>query len=278
MKSLFDKISFQTSAILTQSYSTSFSLGIRFLNYKYHNPIYGIYGFVRLGDEIVDTFHEYNKGELMERFKRDVYQSIDEKISLNPVLNSFQHVVHRYNIDRELIDLFINSMDMDLSKQSYDRKGYENYILGSAEVVGLMCLKVFCDGNAEKYNELKPYAMALGSAYQKINFLRDLKADYQELGRTYFPNIDLMEFNDQQKQRIEDEIEKDFKKGLQGIKMLPDHARFGVYLSYIYFYGLFRKIKKTPTREIMRRRIRISNRRKYFLLARSLMLYKLKLL
>jgi phytoene/squalene synthetase len=245
---------------------------------RFHQAIYGIYGFVRLGDEIVDTFHDYNKKALLERFRRDVDEAIEEKISLNPILNSFQHVVHKYNIEKELIDLFINSMEMDLDKQAYDQSGYKRYILGSAEVVGLMCLRVFCAGDDALYNNLKPFAMSLGSAYQKINFLRDLKADYQHLGRTYFPNVDLNEFNENHKKQIEQDIENDFRNGLKGIKKLPQEAKFGVYLSYIYFYGLFRKIKKTPSREILKRRIRISNRRKYYLLARSIMVYKLRLL
>ncbi|NBC82592.1 MAG: squalene/phytoene synthase family protein [Bacteroidetes bacterium] len=278
MKSLYDKVSFKTSMYTTNTYSTSFSMGIRFLHMRFHQAIYGIYGFVRLGDEIVDTFHDYNKKALLERFRRDVDEAIEEKISLNPILNSFQHVVHKYNIEKELIDLFINSMEMDLDKQAYDQSGYKRYILGSAEVVGLMCLRVFCAGDDALYNNLKPFAMSLGSAYQKINFLRDLKADYQHLGRTYFPNVDLNEFNENHKKQIEQDIENDFRNGLKGIKKLPQEAKFGVYLSYIYFYGLFRKIKKTPSREILKRRIRISNRRKYYLLARSIMVYKLRLL
>jgi phytoene synthase len=278
MKSLYDKISFKTSALTTQAYSTSFSLGIRFLNMRFHEPIYAIYGMVRLADEIVDTFHEFDKEELLKRFREDVYRSVDEKISLNPILNSFQLVVNEYNIDRELIDLFLDSMEMDLNKREYDESLYKRYILGSAEVVGLMCLKIFCDGNEEQYLKLKPYAMSLGSAYQKINFLRDLNADYQSLGRTYFPNVDMHEFNETIKHEIEEDIEQDFQHGLEGIKQLPRDAKFGVYLSYIYFHGLLRKIKRSSPAEILQKRVRLSNKRKYFMLARSAMLYKFNIL
>lgn len=278
MKSLFDKVSFKTSALTTQTYSTSFSLGIKFLNKRFHDPIYAIYGFVRLADEIVDSFHDFNKPELLQQLNKEVYASIDEGISLNPILNSFQAIVNTYKIDKELIDLFLESMQMDLEQHAYNRTNYKRYILGSAEVVGLMCLKVFCEGNEQQYLSLKPYAMSLGSAYQKINFLRDLKADYKTLGRTYFPNVDISEFDDISKKSIENDIDVDFKNGLKGIKLLPRDAKFGVYLSYIYFHGLFNKIKNTPSKEILSRRIRISNKRKYYMLARSVMLYKLNIL
>ncbi len=278
MKELFDTVSLKTSKITTKSYSTSFSMGIRFLNHKFHNPIYAIYGFVRLGDEIVDTFHGYDKQKLFQEFLGDVDNAINDRISLNPILNSFQHVYHKYNVNRELVDLFLNSMEMDLQMKNYDHKGYKNYILGSAEVVGLMCLKVFCEGDDELYIKLKPYAMSLGSAFQKINFLRDLNADFYNLGRTYFPNVDLNNFNKLVKRQIEDDIEKDFKHGLEGIRMLPSSARFGVYMAYIYFHGLFTKIRKTAPAKVMKKRIRISNPRKYLLFLNSYVKFKFNLI
>ena len=257
----------------TRLYSTSFSLGTRMLGRKYREPIYGIYGFVRFADEIVDTFHEYDKPKLLHKFKQDTYEAIDEGISLNPILNSFQHVVNEYKIDRGLIDTFLRSMEMDLGIAEYTRDKFEEYVLGSAEVVGLMCLKVFCDGNEKKYRSLKPCAMRLGAAYQKINFLSDLKADFQGLKRSYFPEVDLQAFNEEDKKRIESEIEKDFKAGLSGIKLLPRQVLFGVYLSYAYFYALFRKIRKTPAKTVMKKRIRISNAAKYLLLLNSYVKY-----
>jgi len=278
MKELFDTVSLKTSKIITKSYSTSFSMGIRFLNHKFHNPIYAIYGFVRLGDEVVDTFHGYDRQKLFQEFLRDVDNAINDGISLNPILNSFQHVYHKYGINRELVDLFLNSMEMDLQKKKYDNKGYKDYILGSAEVVGLMCLKVFCEGNDELYIKLKPYAMSLGSAFQKINFLRDLNADFYNLGRTYFPNVDLNNFNKMVKHQIEDDIEEDFKHGLEGIRMLPSSARFGVYMAYIYFHGLFTKIRKTTPAKVMKKRIRISNPRKYLLFLNSYVRFKFNLI
>ena len=278
MKELFDTVSLKTSKIITKSYSTSFSMGIRFLNHKFHNPIYAIYGFVRLGDEVVDTFHGYDRQKLFQEFLRDVDNAINDGISLNPILNSFQHVYHKYGIKRELVDLFLNSMEMDLQKKKYDNKGYKDYILGSAEVVGLMCLKVFCEGNDELYIKLKPYAMSLGSAFQKINFLRDLNADFYNLGRTYFPNVDLNNFNKMVKHQIEDDIEEDFKHGLEGIRMLPSSARFGVYMAYIYFHGLFTKIRKTTPAKVMKKRIRISNPRKYLLFLNSYVRFKFNLI
>jgi 15-cis-phytoene synthase len=278
MKELFDTVSLKTSKIITKSYSTSFSMGIRFLNHKFHNPIYAIYGFVRLGDEVVDTFHGYDRQKLFQEFLRDVDNAINDGISLNPILNSFQHVYHKYGINRELVDLFLNSMEMDLQKKKYDNKGYKDYILGSAEVVGLMCLKVFCEGNDELYIKLKPYAMSLGSAFQKINFLRDLNADFYNLGRTYFPNVDLNNFNKMVKRQIEDDIEEDFKHGLEGIRMLPSSARFGVYMAYIYFHGLFTKIRKTTPAKVMKKRIRISNPRKYLLFLNSYVRFKFNLI
>jgi phytoene/squalene synthetase len=278
MKELFDKVSLKSSKLITKSYSTSFSLGIHFLNEKFHNPIYAIYGFVRLGDEIVDTFHDYDKNKLFNRFVDDVNQALEDRISMNPVLNSFQHVYHKYNMDRELVDLFLQSMEMDLQKKKYDVKGYKQYILGSAEVVGLMCLRVFCEGDRELYTKLKPYAMSLGSAFQKINFLRDLNADFNHLGRTYFPNVNLKSFNKMVKRQIEEDIEADFQHGLEGIRQLPQKARFGVYMAYIYFHGLFNKIRKTAPSKVLKKRIRISNPRKYFLFFNSYLKFKFNLI
>ena len=210
MDPLYDKVTAKCSKLTTHSYSTSFSLGIHFLNKKFHEPIYGIYGFVRFADEIVDTFHHQDKKTLAEEFRKETYKAIERKISLNPILNSFQKAVNKYNIEEELYDTFLKSMEMDLKKTEYSQQGYEEYILGSAEVVGLMCLRVFVEGNESLYQELKPQAMKLGSAFQKINFLRDLKADYEELGRVYFPGVSMEEFNQQAKQEIETDIKKDF--------------------------------------------------------------------
>jgi 15-cis-phytoene synthase len=269
MKQLYDKVCLNTSRITTKSYSTSFSLGIRFLNKRLHDPIYAIYGFVRFADEIVDTFHDYNKAELLKRFREDTYKAIEEKISLNPILNSFQWAVNKYNIDRELIDTFLDSMEMDLHKNQYDQNNYEKYILGSAEVVGLMCLKVFLEGDEKKYDELKFYAMRLGSAFQKINFLRDMQADYKEMGRMYFPGVNMEEFTETVKREIEADIEKDFADGLAGIKMLPKSARFGVYVAYVYYSRLLQKIKQTDSSRVMQERIRIPNKKKYALFVGS---------
>ena len=279
MKELYDKVSLKCSRITTRSYSTSFSLGIRCLDKSLQDPICAIYGFVRFADEIVDTFHEYDKEKLLDEFKEDTYQAIDQGISLNPILHSFQNAVNHYNIDRELIDQFLYSMEMDLSPVEYDQQKYETYILGSAEVVGLMCLKVFLDGNEEKYQELKPYAMKLGSAFQKINFLRDLRADYLGMGRTYFPNLESMtDFNEENKRAIEADIEEDFRMGYEGIKKLPRSSRFGVYLAYVYYYSLFNKIKQTPSDHVMSTRIRIPNQRKFSLLFYTYLKHRLNLI
>jgi len=266
MKEVYDEISFRISKLATVAYSTSFSLGIKVFNKRFHYPIYGIYGFVRLADEIVDTFHAYDKEALLRKFKKDTYDSLEMGISLNPVLNSFQHVVNRYGIDRELIDTFLLSMEMDLDKKTYDQHGYEKYILGSAEVIGLMCLRVFLEGDDKKYHELRDHAMSLGSAFQKINFLRDLKADYKTLGRTYFPGIDLDNFDDTDRSTIEEDIEKDFRHGYEGIRKLPSGVRRGVYIAYVYYYSLFRKIRNTSTTKLLNKRIRIPDAKKYWLL------------
>ncbi len=269
MKALFDSISIRSSRMVTKSYSTSFSLGILGLDRKYHDPIYAIYGFVRFADEIVDSFEGYPQKDLLERFWKDTYQALEDKISLNPILNSFQQVVHAYEIDYDLIETFLKSMEMDLYKHEYDEAGYKAYILGSAEVVGLMCLKVFVDGNQERYLALKEPAMQLGSAFQKINFLRDLHADYQSLGRTYFPGVDLDNFDEEVKASIEADIHIDFMAGYEGIKKLPKGARFGVYIAYVYYYSLFKKIRKTHCDLILNERVRISNKRKYGLFLSS---------
>jgi phytoene/squalene synthetase len=266
---LFNRVSLKCSKITTTSYSTSFSLGIKLLDKKFHDPIYAIYGFVRFADEIVDTFHEYNKSVLLERFKEDTYKAIEDGISLNPILNSFQWAVNKYKIDRELIDAFLHSMEMDLYKKFHDQSSYEEYILGSAEVVGLMCLQVFCEGDKKMYESLKYQAMKLGSAFQKINFLRDLQADYKQLGRTYFPGVDMTQFNDMVKKEIEADIEKDFAIGLEGIMNLPIGAKLGVYVAYVYYYNLFNKIKNIPASELMKNRARIPNLKKIGLLFSS---------
>ena len=278
MKELFDKTSFRTSKLTTQLYSTSFSMGTRFLSPTIQEAIYGIYGFVRFADEIVDTFHDFDKARLLNKFKDDTYEAIQDGISLNPILNSFQHVVRKYDIDHSLIDTFLESMEMDLNKSTYSRQGYEKYILGSAEVVGLMCLKVFVYGDQKKYQELEYSALRLGAAFQKINFLRDLKADFEEMGRSYFPGADLTHFNDEEKRKIEKEIEVDFAEGYAGILRLPKSSRFGVYLAYIYFYQLFVKIKRTEASKIMGQRIRIPNQKKYAILFQSYMKHSLNMI
>ncbi|MEC8537237.1 MAG: phytoene/squalene synthase family protein [Bacteroidota bacterium] len=271
MKSTFDKLSLKTSELTTKTYSTSFSLGIKMLSKKFHEPIYSIYGFVRFADEIVDGFHDYDKKKLLIQFEKNCFDSIKDGISMNPILNSFQWVVNKYNIDHKLIKQFIYSMKMDLdSEKNYDQKEYEKYILGSAEVVGLMCLKVFVDGDDKIYKKLSYSAQKLGSAFQKINFLRDIKDDYNELGRTYFPNINLSNFNSKEKKEIESDIQKDFDDGYLGIKLLPSDARLGVYLAYIYYLKLFEKIKKLKPEIILKKRVRISNMKKFILMISSI--------
>jgi phytoene/squalene synthetase len=278
MKQLFDNVSIKTSKMVTNSYSTSFSLGIKFLHKEFQNPIYSIYGFVRFADEIVDSFHDFNKKELLDEFKIETYRAIERGISLNPVLNSFQQVVNDYKIDVKLIQTFLKSMEMDLDKKAYDAEGYKEYILGSAEVVGLMCLRVFVKGNQKMYDELTPYAMALGSAFQKINFLRDLHADYLGMGRVYFPNVELTELDPKTKAALEDDIEIDFNKGLEGIKLLPKDSRFGVYVAYIYYRKLFNKIKSLHPERFLEERIRIPNSQKMALFASSYVRHSLNLL
>ncbi|MEY3845069.1 MAG: hypothetical protein RL293_1491 [Bacteroidota bacterium] len=278
MKQLFDDISQEMSQLTTKRYSTSFSLGISFLDSDLHKPIYSIYGFVRFADEIVDSFHGFDKEALLADFKIQTYKAIAEGISLNPILNSFQWAVNKYSIPMELIDTFLNSMEMDLNKQFYSKEQYELYILGSAEVVGLMCLKVFVEGNDAEYERLKPSAMKLGSAFQKINFLRDLKDDFQTLGRTYFPGINMEEFNATVKKEIEADIEADFRAGYEGILQLPKNARFGVYMAYKYYFKLFKKIKAKSAQNILTERIRIPNYRKMRILLTSYVRHNLNML
>jgi len=278
MKALFDDFSRTSSKIITRLYSTSFSMGIFLLDKNIHYPIYSIYGFVRLADEIVDSFHEFDKSELLAEFRKDTYKSINQKISLNPILNSFQEVVNQYEIENELIDTFLDSMEMDLDDVVYDSEKYEQYILGSAEVVGLMCLRVFTNRNKEQYQMLKPYAMSLGAAFQKINFLRDIEADFNGLGRTYFPGVNFTAFDENQKTQIETDIKKDFDHALIGIKKLPQSSRLGVYAAYVYYTALFKKIKAISANRIMNQRIRISNPRKILLTFWCTLRLKLNLL
>lgn len=278
MKSIFDKLSSDISAVTTKRYSTSFSLGIKFLAKDLQKPIYNIYGFVRFADEIVDSFHGFDKAELLEEFKNDTYKAIDRKVSLNPILNSFQTTIHKYNIDLKLIEQFLFSMAMDLEDIEYDKQKYEQYILGSAEVVGLMCLKIFVYGDEGEYEKLKPYAMKLGSSFQKINFLRDLNADFNELGRIYFPNLESGELTLENKIQIEEEIQQEFEDALIGIKMLPKSSRFGVYVSYKYYVKLLKKIQRKTANELLQERIRIANKTKVFVFAKSFLRNSLNIL
>lgn len=279
MKSTFDNVSHQCSKVVTNAYSTSFSLATKMLSGSIRQDIYNIYGFVRFADEIVDTFHEYDKEVLFDEFSKALEMALERKISLNPILNSFQETYHRYEIDKHLVDAFMKSMRTDLHKNTYlTNKEYKHYIYGSADVVGLMCLRVFVKGNQEKYDELKDSAMSLGSAFQKVNFLRDLKADFEDLSRTYFPNTDLNHLDEISKQTIIDDIENDFAKGLQGIKNLPIEAKFGVFMAYRYYSQLLKKLKNTPALEIKSTRIRVHNYKKFELLTRSYVKYQLNLL
>jgi phytoene synthase len=274
MKEIFDKLSAACSELVTKRYSTSFSLGIYFLNERLRQPIYAIYGFVRLADEIVDSFHDYNKITLLAKFKRDCFEAIEEGISLNPILNSFQEVVNKYEIDKDLIELFLQSMEMDLKQELYTPEKYDQYILGSAQVVGLMCLQVFTEGDRMQYEKLKDSAMKLGSAFQKVNFLRDVNADYYMLNRSYFPNVNLSKFSNIEKKQIEEEIEMEFKLALIGIRELPASSKNGVYLAYVYYKKLFNKIKASTAEKVMTQRIRISNAHKFGLMFDSIIRYK----
>ncbi len=275
---LFHDVSSQCSKITTERYSTSFSSAIHLLHKDLRAPVYHIYGFVRFADEIVDTFHEYDKKTLLQEFKKETYKAFERGISLNPILNSFQDVVNRYNIDTELVDAFFASMESDLSNHTYDEKGYKEYIYGSAEVVGLMCLFVFCDGNKEMYLRLKPYAQALGSAFQKVNFMRDVKADSEHLKRTYFPGVDFNNFTPAMKNRIEADIEEDFRIAYEGILQLPIKAKFGVYVAYKYYLSLFKRIKRSQPAVLLEDRIRIPNYSKAFIVMRAGLRSQLNLL
>lgn len=279
MKALFDNVSNECSKLVTKSYSTSFSSAVKMLAPSIRQDIYNIYGFVRFADEIVDTFHDYNKEELFNKFENDLSLALKEKISLNPILNAFQYTVHKHKIPFELIQSFMHSMRLDLHKNEYKTKEeYNEYIYGSADVVGLMCLKVFVKGNQDLYDKLKNSAMSLGSAFQKVNFLRDLKADFEGLDRTYFPNTDLQNLNENSKKEIIKEIEADFEKGFEGIKNLPLESKFGVYTAYIYYKKLLVKLKNTPSTEIKNTRIRVPNYQKVSLLANCYVKYRLNLL
>ena len=279
MKNIFDEVSYSCSEKVTKTYSTSFSLATRLLSENIRKDIYNIYGFVRFADEIVDSFHDYNKSELFNDFSIDLEKAIRNKIHLNPILNSFQHTFHKYKIDKDLVDAFMKSMRMDLTKKKYNTvEEYKEYIYGSADVVGLMCLKVFIQGNNELYMKLKNKAMKLGSAFQKVNFLRDLKADKEDLNRTYFPNTKFDKLSELEKNEIINDIEDDFKMGLEGIKELPLDAKFGVFMAYRYYNQLLKKLKKTPATEIINRRIRVPNLKKIELLTRSYVKYQLNLL
>ena len=279
MKSIFDDVSNDCSKIVTKTYSTSFSLATKMLSKSIRQHIYNIYGFVRFADEIVDSFHDYDKELLFKDFSSDLEKCIENKIHLNPILNSFQATYHKFNIDKGLVDSFMSSMEKDLHKKKYmSNQEYEDYIYGSADVVGLMCLKVFVNGDTKKYEELKSFAMRLGSAFQKVNFLRDLKDDFEVLNRTYFPNTDLNQLDEESKIKIIDEIEGDFKEGLNGIKMLPIEAKFGVFMAYRYYSQLLKKLKRTPALEIKSARIRVPNYKKIELLTRSYVKFQLNLL
>ena len=279
MKKLFDQVSESCSRIVTESYSTSFTLATKMLDSSIRQDIYNIYGFVRFADEIVDSFHNYDKKELLDLFEKDLKKSIVDKISLNPILNSFQKTINSYQIDYELVDSFLNSMKLDLDKKKYlTKKEFDQYVYGSADVVGLMCLKVFVKGNKNQYNDLRPYAMSLGSAFQKVNFLRDLKADHDGLNRSYFPNLNIDEFDEPSKKIILDEIDKDFRHALKGIFKLPSSARFGVYTAYKYYLKLLNKLRKAHPLKIKSSRIRVPNYQKVNVLARSYVRYRLNIL
>lgn len=279
MKELFDNVSQNCSKQVTATYSTSFSIATRMLGLSIRQDIYNVYGFVRFADEIVDSFHDYDKEVLFDRFEKSLEEALLDKISLNPILNSFQCTVHKYNIDRELIEVFMDSMRLDLTKNIYATpEEFDSYIYGSADVVGLMCLKVFVQGDEQKYNSLKDAAMHLGSAFQKVNFLRDLKEDYENLNRSYFPNTNLESLDEESKQQIIEEIENHFEKGYQGILLLPPEAKLGVFIAYRYYKRLLKKLQQTPALEIKNTRIRVPNLEKIGLLTRSYVKYQLNLI
>ncbi len=278
MMELFDALSRQCSKLTTEKYSTSFSSAIKLLHADLRTPVFNIYGFVRFADEIVDTFHQYDKTRLLAEFKEETYAAIERGISLNPILHSFQMTVNEYKISPALIEAFFKSMEMDLSSASYSKEGYKEYIYGSAEVVGLMCLYVFCEGNKDAYEKLKPYAQSLGAAFQKVNFLRDANADYTQLNRTYFPDVDFRNFTADVKKEIEADIAADFTHAFEGILQLPVKARFGVYVAYKYYLSLFKKIKHANAASILQQRIRIPNYGKAFILAKAGLRMQLNLL
>ena len=275
---LYHDVCRKCSKLVTNKYSTSFSLGIKALDVRFHDPIYAIYGFVRFADEIVDTFHDFDKAQLLEDFKVETYKAISNKISLNPILHAFQEVVNQYNIERELIDAFLESMEMDLFFDRYECSKYKRYIYGSAEVVGLMCLRVFVEGDEAKYEHLKAPACSLGAAFQKVNFLRDMKSDYHERGRVYFPGVNYQTFQIADKKAIELDIDADFKHAYQGIIGLPNGAKFGVYTAYKYYLSLFNKIKKTSVQHVLEERIRIPNNQKFYLLCTSAVKNQLRMI
>ncbi|NNK87662.1 MAG: phytoene/squalene synthase family protein [Flavobacteriaceae bacterium] len=279
MKAIFDSVSEQCSKTVTRRYSTSFSMATKMLANTIRQDIYNIYGFVRFADEIVDSFHDYDKEGLFNKFEYDLELALENKISLNPILNAFQITYHKYNFDKAHVEAFMTSMRMDLHKSKYlTDEEFRSYIYGSADVVGLMCLMVFVQGDIDRFNELKSSAMALGSAFQKVNFLRDLKADHDNLNRTYFPNTDLNNLDENSKLEIITDIERDFEEGIQGIKRLPMEARFGVFMAYRYYRQLLKKLKRTPALEIKNTRIRVPNYKKLELLTRSYVKYQLNLL
>ena len=279
MKSIFDKVSNDCSKLVIKRYSTSFYFSSSLLSKTIRQDIFNIYGFVRLADEIVDTFHEYPKQELLEDFEKELWRSVDNKISLNPILNSFQHTVNKYSIPNNLINSFLSSMKMDLEKKEYNSiEEYKKYIYGSADVVGLMCLKVFVNGSESSFSELSPFAISLGSAFQKVNFLRDLKDDSNVLNRVYFPNVDMNNFNEKSKREIILEIEKDFANAVKGIVKLPKNSKFAVYIAYRYYNKLLKKLKRTSSENIVKKRIRIHNLQKFIVIARSYVKYQLNLI
>ena len=278
MMRLFHQVSEDCSRITTETYSTSFASAIRLLHKDLRTPIYNIYGFVRFADEIVDTFHDYNKDELLQQFKTETFGAIDKQISLNPILHSFQQTINNFGINPELVHAFFSSMEQDLNKIEYDERSYNQYIYGSAEVVGLMCLCVFCEGDTVAYESLKPFARSLGAAFQKVNFLRDIKADSEVLERMYFPECSFVSFSQNDKQKIEEDIQRDFEAAYEGIVLLPAKARFGVYVAYKYYLSLFKKIKKTNARLIMKERIRIPGYGKAIIIAKASLRSQLNML
>ncbi|RCH55766.1 phytoene/squalene synthase family protein [Mucilaginibacter hurinus] len=275
---LYDDTCFNCSKLITNKYSTSFSLGIKAFDKKFRDPIYAIYGFVRYADEIVDTFHEHDKQQLISDFRAQTFIAIKQKISLNPVLHAFQIVVNRYGIEHDLIEAFLISMEMDLDTRVYDQEAYKAYIYGSAEVVGLMCLRVFCDNDEQLYQALLPKACSLGSAFQKINFLRDVRADHEERGRTYFPGVNFENFTEADKRAIEEDIKADFADGFEGIKLLPPGTKLGVYIAYMYYQHLLKKITGIPANTIRQKRVRISDTQKMALYAKAIFKQKFNII